>query len=76
MNDKEPNPFKMGGYQTRGTYADNHSFWVLESTRAQRTQLASEGKCILCKEKGHLGKDCPSMAKMFSEKKTCYFKRG
>jgi hypothetical protein len=69
MNDKVANPFKMG-WNTRSNFAEKHSFWVLDSSKALRSQLASEGKCFLCKDKGHLGRDCPSMAKMFSEKKS------
>jgi hypothetical protein len=74
-NNVEPNPFDKQGWETRGTYANNHSLWVHGSTRQQRQELANSGKCSICRSSDHVGRNCSRMAQMFSAKKTCYFKR-
>jgi hypothetical protein len=67
-SDKEPNPFNMPGWATRGTYANKHSLWVMDSTRVQRQHLTNDGKCSICKEPGRIGKNYTRMAQMYSAK--------
>jgi hypothetical protein len=70
----EANPFELK-WHTSPTYMPKHSIWVIDSNYAKRQSLSAEGRCFLCKDKGHLGRDCPRMEKMYSEKKACYYQR-
>jgi hypothetical protein len=71
---QEANPFKKK-WHTSPTFVPQHSIWVLDSSPMKRKELSEQGRCFVSKDKGHLGRDCPRMERMFSEKKACYYKR-
>jgi hypothetical protein len=74
-SDKEDkNPFELK-WHTSPTFLPQHSIWVINSNHAKRQSLSAEGRCFLCKDKGHLARDCPQMENMYKDKKACYFKR-
>jgi hypothetical protein len=44
----EVNPFDKPTWSHRATWAENHSLWVLGSTRQKRQELADQKKCAIC----------------------------
>jgi hypothetical protein len=71
---EDENPFKLK-YHTSPVSLPQHSIWVADSSSAKRATLSAEGRCFLCKDKGHNARDCPRMGSMYKDGKACYFKK-
>ncbi len=65
----------MKSFHTSPVHLPKHSIWVIDSSPAKRATLSAEGKCFLCKEKGHNARDCTKMASLYADMKACYYQR-
>jgi hypothetical protein len=72
---EDEDPFKNKSYHTSPVYLPKHSIWAIDSSPAKRAALSTEGKCFLCKEKGHSARDCKQMEKLYADRKACYYQR-
>ena len=71
---EDKNPFELK-WHTSPTYLPQHSIWVINSNHAKRASLSAENRCFICKDKGHLARDCPQMEAMYKQRKACYYQR-
>jgi hypothetical protein len=71
---EDENPFLLK-YHTSPVYQPKHSIWVIDSSPEKRQSLSAEGRCFLCKDKGHSARDCPRMEKLYADRKACYYQR-
>jgi hypothetical protein len=54
----------------------NKKWFVKGQSNDVMTSLMKEGKCVLCKQAGHMMEACPSRQAMFSAKKFCFHPSG
>jgi hypothetical protein len=54
----------------------NKKWFVRGHSNDVMTSLMKEGKCVLCKQAGHMMEACPSRQAMFSAKKFCFHPSG
>jgi len=73
---EDPNfdPFKKFRLnQLSATPRAGYLFWIKDSSRATRSELAKERKCYLCKSDQHPFVNCPTQLQAFREKRFCFF---
>lgn len=69
-------PFKkLSASRLSATSQPGWLLWIKGQTRAQRDELAKEGRCFVCKSTDHRVDTCSLKGKAFNEKRFCFFSK-